>query len=144
MNGKVFWRQTFLMFCFINIGIAYNFEHSFLLLCLSAKWLYDAYSVFVFMCLSLSLSAPPLASSFLWKSKQLCKSALPVIVSPQLELCGPDLGSSSRYVADGSLLPYGPKQNHRVLEETRPLNARYAWPNGVWICPDACKPSSQP
>lgn len=46
-------------------------------------------------------------------------------------------------VADGNWVPNGPKQNYMVLEETKPLNARRAWPTGEWICPGACNPSSQ-
>ena len=46
-------------------------------------------------------------------------------------------------VADGNWVPCGPKQNHRVLEETRPLNARHAWPTGEWIRPGVCNPGPQ-
>lgn len=31
-----------------------------------------------------------------------------------------------------------PKENHKVLEKTRPQNARHARPTGEWICPGAC------
>jgi hypothetical protein len=34
----------------------------------------------------------------------------------------------------------GSRQNHKVSEKTRPLDA---WPIGVWICPGVCKSSSQ-
>lgn len=56
-------------------------------------------------------------------------------------LYGPDIGLLE--IADENWIPYGHKQNNRVFKETRPFNARYAWPNGVWICHDARKPSSQ-
>lgn len=36
-----------------------------------------------------------------------------------------------------------PMQNHKVLEETMPQNARYEWLTGEWIRPGACNPNSQ-
>jgi hypothetical protein len=43
-------------------------------------------------------------------------------------------------VADGNWSPYGPKQNHRVLKEAKPLNA---WPTGMWLCPGTYNPNPQ-
>ena len=40
-------------------------------------------------------------------------------------------------------VPHGPRQNHRVSDESRHLDARHTWPIGVWMCPDFCKSRPQ-
>jgi len=46
-------------------------------------------------------------------------------------------------LVDGNWMLRGSRQNHEVSEETRPIDARHAWPTGVWICPGVCKAISQ-
>ena len=46
-------------------------------------------------------------------------------------------------VVYGNWMLRSSRHNHKDSEETRPLDARHAWPTGVWICHGVCKPSSQ-
>lgn len=48
-----------------------------------------------------------------------------------------DMVSCSKYMYQIGIW-YGPKRNHKVLEETRPLHSRHAWFISVWICSGAC------
>jgi hypothetical protein len=54
-----------------------------------------------------------------------------------------DTSSNPSHGSRWILVPYRPKQNHRVLEEIRTLNAWHGWPTGVWICHYACNPCTQ-
>lgn len=101
---------------------------------MSAQWLCDAYSVCACLCLSLPLllSVPHLASSLLWNI-----SGFYSLVLSSLHCLSTDRPMWPIYwilpeVTDGNCVPCGPKQNHKVLEKTRPLYARHAWPHR-WV-----------
>jgi hypothetical protein len=69
------------------------------------------------------------------------KPSSPIIASHIVRPMWPRYGNLLE-VVDGNWVLLGSRQNHKVSEETRPLDARHAWPTGVWICPGVCKPSS--
>ena len=86
----------------------------------------------VCVCLSHSLLA----------SSCVRKPSSPIIVSHTVRPMWPIYGNLLEVVY-GNWMLRGSRQNHKVSEKTRPLDARHAWPTGVWICTGVCKPSSQ-
>ena len=91
------------------------------------------------LCLSLSLSAPPLASSHSVAKRKPSVLAFPASYSLSYNKTNvADMESSSRWQME-NWVPPGPRQNHRVSDESRHRDTRHTWPIGVWICPDFCK-----
>ena len=76
------------------------------------------------------------------KGSRVCKPSSPIIASHTVKPIWPRYGNLLEGV-DGNWMLGGSRQNHKVLEETRPLDAQHAWLTGVWICPGVCKPSSK-
>ena len=70
------------------------------------------------------------------------KPSSPIIVSHTVRPMWPIYGNLFEVVY-GNWMIRGSRQNHKVSEKTRPLDARHAWPTGVWTCTGVCKPSSQ-
>ena len=71
------------------------------------------------------------------RGSRVRKSSLSIIASHTTGPMWPDMEPSSRQQTV-NWVPHGPRQNHRVSDESRHLDARHAWPTGVWICPDVC------
>lgn len=69
----------------------------------------------------------------------ICKSYQPGTAFHYLDILvyDSDMVSCSKYMYQIGIW-YGPKRNHKVLEETRPLHSRHAWFISVWICSGAC------
>lgn len=69
----------------------------------------------------------------------ICKSYQPGTAFHYLDILvyDSDMVSCSKYIYHIGIW-YGPKRNHKVLEETRPLHSRHAWFISVWICSGAC------
>ena len=80
------------------------------------KWLYWCVHC---VCLSHSLSTPPLASSLRWKGEQSVKPSSPITASHTVRPMWPRYGTLFE-VVDGNWMLRGTRQNHKVSEETRP------------------------
>ena len=76
------------------------------------------------------------------KGSQVRKPSSPIIASHTVRPMWPRYGNFLE-VVDGNWMLRGSRQNHKVSEETRPLDARHTWPTSVRICPGVCKPCSQ-
>ena len=60
----------------------------------------------------------------------MCKPSSPIIASHTVRPMWPRYGNLLE-VVDGNWMLRGSRQNHKVSEEIKPLDARHAWPTAL-------------